>query len=107
MASLVMPIGFLFPYFEQLQEDAYGKSTLSTSDVLNRIVCDSDGKLFDKLQIKSYLFYLSKFYEFLDTVFLCVTMRKVIPFHWIHHILTCYISWLGMEAKHENNAQIE
>uniref|UniRef100_A0A7S3V4T8 Elongation of fatty acids protein n=1 Tax=Chaetoceros debilis TaxID=122233 RepID=A0A7S3V4T8_9STRA len=100
LASLVMLIGMLFTYFEQFQEDAYGKSIFSTSDVLKRVVCDSDGKLFDKLQIWLYLFYLSKFYEFLDTVFLCVTMRKVIPLHWIHHILTCYVSWIGMEAKH-------
>ena len=101
LASLVMLVGMLYTYFKQFQEDAYyGQSIFSPSYALKRIVCDSDGKLFDKLQVWLYLFYLSKFYEFLDTVFLCLTMRKVIPLHWIHHILTCYVSWIGMEAKH-------
>jgi hypothetical protein len=62
-------------------------------------VCDSGRILFDKMQFWLWVTYLSKFHEIFDTVFLCVTMRRVIPRHWIHHVLTPIIDWIGLETK--------
>lgn len=117
LGSLVMLLGFVSAYTDQYRHEAAGAEIAAvggeaaqgaenrsdaslTSFVLDRVVCDQGEELFSRMQFWLYVFYLSKFYEFLDTVFLCLTMRKVIPLHWIHHVLTCYVAWIGMEARH-------
>eukprot|EP00750_Incisomonas_marina_P001274 INCI11066.1.p1 GENE.INCI11066.1~~INCI11066.1.p1 ORF type:complete len:279 (+),score=46.62 INCI11066.1:167-1003(+) len=94
VGSFAMLYGLITGYADQLQhESGFGAK-------LTRIVCDSGQPLFGKLQFWLWVFYLSKFYEFLDTFFLCVTMRPVIPLHWIHHVLTLMVAWIGLETKH-------
>lgn len=94
LGSLVMLIGLIAGYSDQLQHET------GIGGKVVRIVCDSGQPLFGKLQFWLWVFYLSKFYEFLDTVFLCVTMRPVIKLHWIHHVLTLIVAWIGLETKH-------
>ena len=45
-----------------------------------------------------YIFYLSKYYELLDTVILALKKRPIIFLHVFHHVLTLYISREGMNA---------
>jgi len=94
VGSLAMLLGLLHGYKQQVDVEP------TPSSAFVRIVCDSGQTLFGKLQFWLWIFYLSKFYEFLDTVFLCLTMRRVIPLHWIHHVLTLLVAWTGLETKH-------
>jgi hypothetical protein len=94
VGSLVMMVGLVSGYVEQYRLEA------GAGAVFFRGVCDPGQVLFGRLQFWIYAFYLSKYYEFLDTVFLCVTMRQVIPLHWIHHVLTLIVAWIGLETKH-------
>jgi fatty acid elongase 3 len=41
----------------------------------------------------SYMFYLSKYYEWLDTVFLVLKKKPITFLHVYHHVLTLWISW--------------
>lgn len=94
LGSLVMVAGFIAGYREQYAEEE------SAADMFVRTCCDPGEPLFGKLQFWLYIFYLSKYYEFLDTFFLCLTMRRVIPLHWIHHLLTLTVAWIGLETRH-------
>mmetsp|Transcript_32829 Transcript_32829/g.55833 ORF Transcript_32829/g.55833 Transcript_32829/m.55833 type:complete len:282 (+) Transcript_32829:256-1101(+) len=92
--SFVTLAGTIAAYRAQISEE------ISASDLFVRVFCDPGEPLFDKLQFWLYVFYLSKFYELIDTFFLCVTMRRVIPLHWIHHLLTLMVFWIGLETRH-------
>ncbi|KNC54450.1 GNS1/SUR4 family protein [Thecamonas trahens ATCC 50062] len=46
-----------------------------------------------------YTFYLSKYYELLDTVFLALKKRPIIFLHVFHHVLTLYTSFSGMDSE--------
>lgn len=94
IGSAIMLGGMLSSYVQQYQQET------GVGAMLHRAICDSGQMLFGRLQFWLWVFYLSKYYEFLDTVFLCVTMRRVIPLHWIHHVLTLIVAWIGLETKH-------
>ena len=95
IGSAVMLGGLLTAYVTQFQQQ-----NASFSSAFVRTVCDPGQELFGKMQFWLYVFYLSKIYEFLDTFFLCLTMRPVIPLHYIHHVLTLCVAWIGLETKH-------
>jgi len=44
-------------------------------------------------------FYLSKYYEFVDTIILVLKKRELGRLHVIHHSITGIISWLAMDAE--------
>eukprot|EP00123_Amoebidium_parasiticum_P012619 comp21477_c0_seq1/m.29734 comp21477_c0_seq1/g.29734 ORF comp21477_c0_seq1/g.29734 comp21477_c0_seq1/m.29734 type:complete len:267 (-) comp21477_c0_seq1:687-1487(-) len=46
-----------------------------------------------------YVYYLSKFYELLDTVILVLKKRPVIFLHWYHHSIVIAMVWLWLECK--------
>ena len=46
-----------------------------------------------------YIFYLSKYYEFLDTVFLMVKCKKLTFLHTFHHVSTLLLCWYVMLEK--------
>jgi len=61
------------------------------------LMCDSN-----RLQIKGnlyswyYIFFLSKFYEFLDTYILILRQKPVTFLHCFHHFITAFLCWLGL-----------
>jgi len=47
----------------------------------------------------SFIFYLSKFYEFLDTYFLVLKKKPLIFLHVWHHCVMPWVCWAGLEGK--------
>jgi fatty acid elongase 3 len=47
----------------------------------------------------SYIFYLSKYYEFIDTYLLILKKKPVIFLHAWHHLVMPYVGWAGLEGK--------
>jgi len=50
----------------------------------------------------TYIYYLSKFYEFLDTFFIVMKKKPVIFLHLYHHAVVVVVCWLGMQNLHTN-----
>ncbi|KYQ93516.1 long chain fatty acid elongase [Tieghemostelium lacteum] len=46
-----------------------------------------------------YVFYLSKVYEFIDTVLLVLRKKKLIFLHVYHHFITFWLVWVNLNAK--------
>jgi len=46
----------------------------------------------------SYMFYLSKYYEFLDTIFIILKKKELTFLHVYHHCLTASLCWIGMDT---------
>ena len=49
--------------------------------------------LVGRLILWIYVFYLSKYYELLDTVILLLKGRPLIFLHWYHHFITLLLVW--------------
>jgi fatty acid elongase 3 len=46
-----------------------------------------------------YVFYLSKFYELIDTMILALKKKTIIFLHWYHHAIVVLSVWSWMEAR--------
>jgi len=62
------------------------------------LYCDSNDIQFQQTDLYNwyYIFFLSKFYEFIDTYILILRKKPVIFLHSFHHFITAYICWLGL-----------
>jgi len=49
-----------------------------------------------------YVFYISKYYEFLDTLFIVLKKRELTLLHIYHHLLTTFLTWAGIESATSN-----
>lgn len=47
----------------------------------------------------SYIFYLSKFYELVDSYLLVLKKKPLIFLHVFHHFVMPYVCWAGLEGK--------
>jgi len=75
------------------------------------LLCDPDRRLASGRQIGwFYIFYLSKFYEFLDTFIICLKKNEIIFLHVYHHCITVVlvfvmltnevaVQWIAMTAN--------
>eukprot|EP01134_Creolimax_fragrantissima_P008614 CFRG8614T1 len=63
----------------------------------NLLVCDPELKLQRNMDKFIYVFYLSKFWEYIDTVFLILGKKNVIFLHWFHHLITPSICWVAYQ----------
>eukprot|EP01113_Clastostelium_recurvatum_P024033 TRINITY_DN2867_c0_g1_i2.p2 TRINITY_DN2867_c0_g1~~TRINITY_DN2867_c0_g1_i2.p2 ORF type:complete len:282 (-),score=45.66 TRINITY_DN2867_c0_g1_i2:968-1813(-) len=63
------------------------------------VVCDIRGDYFVKGPVNwwMYVFYLSKVYEFLDTIILVLRKKQVIFLHVYHHCITLLLVWSTMQ----------
>jgi len=68
---------------------------------LSLLICDPNHKIMEGLSFWTYTFYLSKFVEYLDTVFLLLKAKPVMPpensqylLHIYHHAITAAIVWV-------------
>ena len=53
----------------------------------------ADGRLF----FWSYIYYLSKFYEFVDTLLLLLRRKETSVLHVFHHTLVLLMAWLWVD----------
>jgi len=64
---------------------------------MEALICDSNGiQLQTNLYNWYYIFFLSKFYEFIDTYILILKKKPVTFLHSFHHFITAYLCWLGL-----------
>eukprot|EP00123_Amoebidium_parasiticum_P019377 comp24818_c0_seq1/m.46890 comp24818_c0_seq1/g.46890 ORF comp24818_c0_seq1/g.46890 comp24818_c0_seq1/m.46890 type:complete len:268 (-) comp24818_c0_seq1:534-1337(-) len=59
----------------------------------NLLICDPELKLQQGMDLYIYAFYLSKFWEYIDTILLILNKKEVIYLHWFHHFITPSICW--------------
>jgi len=61
------------------------------------LFCDSTGvQARGNIYNWYYIFFLSKFYEFLDTYILILRKKPVTFLHCFHHFITAFLCWLGL-----------
>jgi len=86
--SLVMMIGMLFEVYKKWESTNYSHMT---------ILCDPDKDLAVGKQIGwFYIFFLSKYYEFVDTIIICLKKRPIIFLHVYHHCITLVLVYVMM-----------
>jgi len=78
---------------------------------LTTIFCDPEGELATGSQVGwYYIFFLSKYYEFIDTIIICLKKKPVIFLHVYHHCITLILTfamiitdvaaqWISMAAN--------
>jgi fatty acid elongase 3 len=100
--SLTMMIGMLY--------EILNKFITSNYDV-KCLLCDPNQQLTTGKQIGwFYIFFLSKYYEFLDTIIICLKKRPIIFLHVYHHCITLVlvfvmlsnevaVQWIAMTAN--------
>jgi len=87
-------IGVFMVLFQNLKKENFNLSLL---------ICDPNHKIMEGMSFWVYTFYLSKFVEYLDTVFLLLKAKPVMPpensqylLHIYHHAVTAAIVWASM-----------
>jgi len=68
---------------------------LTTSNATECLLCDPKGELAIGPQVGwFYIFFLSKYYELLDTVIICLKKRPIIFLHVYHHCITVVLVYV-------------
>jgi hypothetical protein len=61
------------------------------------MMCDANGiQKTGSLYTWYYIFFLSKFYEFIDTYILIFRKKQITFLHCFHHFITAFLCWLGL-----------
>eukprot|EP01114_Cavostelium_apophysatum_P019906 TRINITY_DN653_c0_g1_i1.p1 TRINITY_DN653_c0_g1~~TRINITY_DN653_c0_g1_i1.p1 ORF type:complete len:295 (+),score=60.71 TRINITY_DN653_c0_g1_i1:151-1035(+) len=64
------------------------------------LVCEQEAEpIRGPLYYWSYIFYLSKFYELIDSYLLVLKKKPLIFLHVFHHFVMPYVCWAGLEGK--------
>jgi len=64
---------------------------------IESLICDSNRvQLQGNIYAWYYVFFLSKFYEFIDTYILILRKKPVTFLHCFHHFITAFLCWLGL-----------
>jgi len=71
------------------------------SEGVERVICDAGGKMnAGGIHVFwFYIFYLSKYYEFLDTLFQLLRKKQPIFLHTYHHVITLWLVWSTMTSR--------
>jgi len=87
VASLVMLIGAIVAMVEDMQNEGFVE-----------VYCDQRK---GEIVFWSYMFYVSKYYEFLDTFFLVVRSgaENLQFLHVVHHCIVPFLFWLYLEVE--------
>jgi len=89
--SFIMMYGMMIQVFLIFKKNNYSLTT---------ILCDPEGKLAVGPQIGwFYIFFLSKYYEFLDTIIICLKKRPVIFLHVYHHCITLILTFVMIKTE--------
>jgi len=61
-------------------------------------ICDSENRIQVGTQVfMTWMFYVSKYYEFLDTVFIILKKKPLIFLHVYHHAATVFFVWIVLD----------
>ena len=83
--SIFMGTGAIIGAFERASNEGIGELFCTTV---------SPDRIWDgKLGYFTYVFYLSKYYELLDTVILSFRKKKIIPLQVWHHASMLFVTW--------------
>jgi len=89
--SLTMMVGLLYEI---------GRKFVSNNYNVTCLFCDPESKLATGRQINwMYIFFLSKFYEFFDTVIICLKKRPIIFLHVYHHCITLVLVFVMLSSE--------
>jgi len=89
--SLTMMLGMLYEVANRFISDHYQ---------IKCLLCDPDKKLAIGRQIGwFYIFFLSKYYEFFDTIIICLKKRPIIFLHVYHHCITLVLVFVMLENE--------
>ncbi|KAL9657362.1 hypothetical protein ABK040_014351 [Willaertia magna] len=93
--SVAMALGFLLEVIKIVSTTEGG--------VLNKISaisCDAEGVMrVGQIPFWLYIFYLSKYYELLDTVFIMIKCKPLTFLHTFHHMSTLLLCWFVLVEK--------
>eukprot|EP00126_Sphaerothecum_destruens_P007247 Sdes_comp19761_c0_seq1m11805 len=111
-----LSVGSLFVFLKLFQhswavyqrENGFEKLFCNSSGDLNSNIRNdgfwlSSPKLESNMLFWLQVFFISKFYELLDTVFLTLRKKPVIFLHWYHHITTLLVLWYSMGSDLSTN----
>jgi len=90
--SLVMCIGTIIPAYQLYQ--AHGGRALWCG------ISKDTPMMVGLFGYWRYHYYLSKFYELLDTVILVLKKKNLIFLHVYHHAIMLYVSWIWISANY-------
>jgi len=69
----------------------------SKESAVEVLFCDSmHNQTYGNLFTWYYIFYLSKYYEFIDTIILILRKKPITFLHSFHHFITAWLCWLGL-----------
>jgi len=72
----------------------------ATQGIWAGLVCEQESEpMKGPLFFWCYIFYLSKFYELLDSFLLVLKKKPLIFLHVWHHFIMPYVCWAGLEGK--------
>lgn len=75
-------------------------SVPATESVTHTFLCDENKRVATGPQIFwFYIFFLSKFYELLDTVIICFKKNKIIFLHVYHHCITVVLMFVMLDNE--------
>mmetsp|Transcript_42065 Transcript_42065/g.67633 ORF Transcript_42065/g.67633 Transcript_42065/m.67633 type:complete len:280 (-) Transcript_42065:40-879(-) len=66
---------------------------------LKYLVTDPNLEIYDSLQFWFYLYYLSKYYELIDTFILILKKKPLIVLHVWHHGIMLFLAWIWTDSK--------
>lgn len=97
--SFVMLMKIMEQVLQSTLIPLYQSSNLTLDTVNESLFCDSNRAQAtnNQLYFWYHVFYLSKYYELLDTVFICIKKKPLIFLHYYHHIVTLLLCWVTMD----------
>jgi fatty acid elongase 3 len=93
LGSLSLLIGVAYEVFRQFTTTNASFEVLYCDE--NAISCLNTVRA-GPINFYFWIFYLSKYYELLDTMILLIKKKEVIFLHVYHHFITIYIAWACM-----------
>mmetsp|Transcript_33787 Transcript_33787/g.82863 ORF Transcript_33787/g.82863 Transcript_33787/m.82863 type:complete len:279 (-) Transcript_33787:266-1102(-) len=77
----------------------YGGRRIARRGLFTAVFCETDEREYGSTLVwVTYWFYLSKFWELLDSVIIVLKKRPLIFLHWYHHWTALILSWYNLES---------
>lgn len=93
--------GFSLVALGKIVEQLVAVAAMPDGSWLENLTCDESCRhpRTGTLYFWYHVFYLSKYYEYMDTVFLMLRKHEVIFLHSYHHVITLWLTWFMMDLS--------